>query len=296
MQPTTTMPESLTHQHILAAITAEVSVIGPRRLMTLLDAGCGEGRMLRFLSSQLPTKTPATDWEFAGFDVADSTSRRPGFPGSTAAYLRETVPLYDWAASIRVSRSNDAWPYDSGSFDFITSNQVLEHVVDAEHFIKETARVLAPGGRSINVFPLRNYNFEGHLNVPVVHKIRGQEQRAAWMRILQRTGIGAPKSHRGDDSYPTESAAYIQFATHYRSLAEFQRLAKTHGLEISYRYTSGLYAQKLRQILGQALLDTYQGSRNALTDWGAFVVARQLSSVTLIFERPAIDSRFGASG
>lgn len=38
------------------------------------------------------------------------------------------------------------WPLENQSVDVITSNQVIEHVTDTDHFVQETFRVLRPGG------------------------------------------------------------------------------------------------------------------------------------------------------
>ena len=42
-----------------------------------------------------------------------------------------------------------AFPYDNESFDLVVSNQVIEHVVDTDNFVREAYRVLKPGGRAV---------------------------------------------------------------------------------------------------------------------------------------------------
>jgi len=41
------------------------------------------------------------------------------------------------------------WPLDTSSIGIVTSNQVIEHVPDVDHFVRETFRVLRPGGRAV---------------------------------------------------------------------------------------------------------------------------------------------------
>lgn len=43
----------------------------------------------------------------------------------------------------------EKWPLKSGSFDVVISNQVIEHLVDIDHFIKEIKRILKPGGYTV---------------------------------------------------------------------------------------------------------------------------------------------------
>ncbi len=38
------------------------------------------------------------------------------------------------------------WPFSDGSFDVVISNQVIEHIVNIDLFIRETYRLLRPGG------------------------------------------------------------------------------------------------------------------------------------------------------
>jgi SAM-dependent methyltransferase len=55
------------------------------------------------------------------------------------------------ARGIRALASNldEAWPVDDQAIDIVTSNQVIEHVADTDHFVRETLRVLRPGGTAV---------------------------------------------------------------------------------------------------------------------------------------------------
>lgn len=58
--------------------------------------------------------------------------------------------------AIRMARSNGLlvkkgdlnkrWPYESNFFDCVISSQVIEHILDTDNFVKETKRILKPGG------------------------------------------------------------------------------------------------------------------------------------------------------
>jgi SAM-dependent methyltransferase len=47
----------------------------------------------------------------------------------------------------------ESFPYDSDTFDVIYSKSVIEHVYNADNFMKETYRVLKPGGIAIIMCP-----------------------------------------------------------------------------------------------------------------------------------------------
>jgi len=53
-------------------------------------------------------------------------------------------------------------PFESGHFDAVLSNEVLEHVQDDRAAVREIARALNVGGRFILFCPNRGYPFETH--------------------------------------------------------------------------------------------------------------------------------------
>jgi SAM-dependent methyltransferase len=42
-----------------------------------------------------------------------------------------------------------AWPLPGEAVDIVTSNQVIEHVADTDHFVSEVFRILRPGGTAV---------------------------------------------------------------------------------------------------------------------------------------------------
>jgi SAM-dependent methyltransferase len=67
----------------------------------------------------------------------------------------------EWLPNLRVAQAEEL-PFDSGSFDVILLNEVIEHVDDDRRTIREAYRVLAPGGHVIIYAPNRLYPFETH--------------------------------------------------------------------------------------------------------------------------------------
>lgn len=45
-----------------------------------------------------------------------------------------------------IRADKDKWPFDNESIDCITSNQLIEHLCDVDHFFSEASRVLKIGG------------------------------------------------------------------------------------------------------------------------------------------------------
>jgi 2-polyprenyl-3-methyl-5-hydroxy-6-metoxy-1,4-benzoquinol methylase len=58
--------------------------------------------------------------------------------------------------------TNDDLPFPDASFDGVMMNEVLEHVRDEVHTLREILRVLRPGGHLVIMSPNRWFPFEGH--------------------------------------------------------------------------------------------------------------------------------------
>lgn len=135
-----------------------------RRLLDLepgdrvLDVGCGIGRMARPLTTILDQDAGGT---YHGFDV-----NRDAIGWCRRRYRRHHN--FDFkVADLFNGRYNPGgahtaadyrFPYESGSFDVAIATSVLTHMLEAEadHYLAEIARCLAPGGRLLVTFFLLN--------------------------------------------------------------------------------------------------------------------------------------------
>jgi len=94
----------------------------------ILDVGCGRGDFLKgFKSLRL---------EVFGLDCQKSHSEI--LEGIEVRY---------------VNVENNPFPFDSETFDFVFSKSVIEHLWTPDNFIRESYRVLKPGGRIIIMTP-----------------------------------------------------------------------------------------------------------------------------------------------
>lgn len=289
-------PASVTHLHLLAALNSKIKALparaGPIRLC---DMGCGEGGLLAYLASCLPALNPDRAFEFHGVDVADSGVQAAGFFARTIAGLDAAHPGIDWPARLHLIASRDPWPFADGGLDILVSNQVLEHVVDHRHFLAETRRVLADGGISLHLFPLIHYFWEGHIHMPLVHRVRQHHLIRRYIKLCSRLGMGSYRAHKKAygmslDDYAEEHADYMTFMTNYLSKRELLALCKAAGLRADFSYTPQFYWARLRMLRRGRPRYLY-GEPRPIRDSFLFFFLKRISSITLFLEKKHIYAR-----
>lgn len=284
---TRTGARSITHEHLLAVVLSEAGARPRNDGLRILDAGCGDGALLGYLSRQLEVDgVPA---ELFGFDVRDHGVQAEGFMSGTLAALAASAPGIDWEARLASIAQSDPWPYAPGTFDVVVSNQVLEHVRDHERFFAETHRVLRDGGYAVHLFPLKHYVVEGHLHIPFAHRLQYFDLSRAYIRLMSTLGVGTYGWHRRTqqmsiDTYAERHADYLLHYTNYLGYRDVLRLAKRHGFRPSLRYTKEFYALKARSVAGLAPRRRYR-RQSAIGEWIAGLALRYVSSVTLFLEK-----------
>ena len=114
----------------------------------VLDIGCGIGRMARIL---VPILKPPGSYD--GFDIVGE-----GIAWCAAHYLDTPAPFRFHHADLfnahynptgAASAAGYRFPYEDHGFDLVIATSVFTHLLPetADHYLAETARVLAPNGR-----------------------------------------------------------------------------------------------------------------------------------------------------
>jgi SAM-dependent methyltransferase len=121
--------------------------LGGRQPITILDLGCGSGRLVRSFR--------ALGLDAWGCDIQATW----GANDSSAKHLR-VIPL---ASSYRL-------PFQDASFDSVVSTSVLEHAQNKDEIFREIHRILIPGGQMLHMFPGKFFlPREPHIHVPLVN-------------------------------------------------------------------------------------------------------------------------------
>ncbi|HMJ34716.1 MAG TPA: class I SAM-dependent methyltransferase [Baekduia sp.] len=124
-----------------------VALGGLRSTERVLDIGCGIGRMARPLTRHL---TPPGSYD--GFDInAEGIAWCRRRYRAHPRFTFQTADLYNRRYNPAGAQSADRFdfPYADASFDFALATSVFTHLLEgeAERYVAEAARVLAPGGR-----------------------------------------------------------------------------------------------------------------------------------------------------
>jgi SAM-dependent methyltransferase len=281
-------PESITHLHLLSVMVTEISRNNPTDgKVRILDAGCGNGHFSSFMHLNLTALFPKVKFEIHGYDVADHGVQAKDYFLKTLAWCEQHCPDVRWEERLKLITHDQRWPFESSFFDFVLSNQVLEHVWDHEHFFSEHYRVLKQGGCGAHLFPLKHYVYEGHLLIPFVHRISDWHLLKTYIKFMSKIGIG--KYQAGQDSideFSERHADYMTFYTNYLTYSEAMSIVKQAQLRPSLKYTADFYLHKLRQVFKrEVLIDLGRHKRSGLFYSLVNHSLKYVSSITLFVEK-----------
>ena len=170
-----------------AKVIAFLERAGVRLAGRVLDAGCGGGGMPLSLAEEAR--------QVVGIDPIN----RFGDAGVRLARERSLGNLQFALAD------GMALPFRSGVFDLVLSHAVIEHVADAPLYLRECARVLAPGGR-VYLSTSPYLSFAGahlpRLKIPVpLHLLFGRRVAFATFGFLARHATWTLKEPANENSF-----------------------------------------------------------------------------------------------
>jgi SAM-dependent methyltransferase len=284
---------SITHHQLFGVIATELGRHGwpATRPLRILDMGCGNGLVMGFLHAALAKRLPGVPVDIHGFDIAESKVQHEGFIAEARAHLAAANPTVDWSSRVRMIGASEPWPYADGAFDFVVSNQVMEHVRDHHHVFAEIARVMARDGVSVHLFPLRTSWMEWHVRIPFAHWIRDGDLLESYIRACSVLGLGTWRSYCrrvapiSVDEYARQNRDFICFETHYLEDDDLADLANRYGLRPSFRFTAEFYANRIRKALGRPLRYEFSPGRNTWLRRLALLAFKRISSIVLVLEK-----------
>jgi SAM-dependent methyltransferase len=175
-------------------------------VIRVLDYGCGSGQIVKLLRKR-GVDAFGCDVFYEGGDY--SSLVEPGL--LEAGVVRRMTP-------------DGMIPFESGFFDYVVNNQVMEHVQNLEAVLAEIRRVLKPEGVVLSLFPDKGVWREGHCGIPFLHWFpKGSRGRVFYASFLRALGFGYHKGRKGIWEWSRDFCEWLDNWTHYRSREEIKR-------------------------------------------------------------------------
>ncbi|MEW5755877.1 MAG: class I SAM-dependent methyltransferase [Pseudomonadota bacterium] len=197
----------------------------------ILDFGCGNGDLVRELKES-GFDTYGCDIDFEKYkDVNELLS---------AGIVR------------KISELDYRIPFPDHYFDFVFSDQVLEHVQNYQTALSEISRVLKPSGVSLHIFPSRYRLIETHVYVPLGSII----QRQWWLSIWANLGIrNSNQKGKSAAEVTQRNYRYLTTCTNYLRKSDIRRYFRMYFTKVDFiereylkNTRKGIYVYKLSRI------------------------------------------------
>jgi SAM-dependent methyltransferase len=126
-----------------------------------------------------------------------------------------------------IDPTNNRLPFADDTFDYIVSDQVLEHVFDLAPVFAEQARVLKQGGIAIHRFPKATALVESHTKLPltILHAFPW------YLTMCARLGFRNARQRGMDWREVVASNALLFATTHYLPNSQIIRAANSPDVE-----------------------------------------------------------------
>ncbi len=138
----------------------------------ILEVGCGFGLFVFVTRRDYGCDTVGIEPAEKGFDTS-------------YALARQIAAEYGVPAEAVINGKGEKIPFPDGTFDLVFSSTVLEHTEDPRAVLRESLRVLKPGGFLQFVFPNYGSFFEGHYAIPWIPYLNNRMGKI-WVRLWGR--------------------------------------------------------------------------------------------------------------
>ena len=170
--------------------------------LSFLDIGCGHGTLVKLLRQR--------GIAACGADFYPNPLGIPEPNSEDQEYLKP----------INMTPYN--LPFPDASFDFVYSNQVIEHVDNLEETFREMGRLMRPGAVGLHIYPATWRVRESHIRVPFAGGLQSKPWIVGWTLLGAGTRpVGLSPLAAGLDNY-----RYMREKTAYRPVREVGRIAR----------------------------------------------------------------------
>tara|TARA_B100000963_G_scaffold345380_1_gene349428 strand:- start:13228 stop:13953 length:726 start_codon:yes stop_codon:yes gene_type:complete len=134
------------------ALVRSLSSKKNKKDIKILDWGCGNGELVKFLNDQ--------GYDCYGLEIENNVKIKNEINFNNNENLLNKIHFI---------LDDNITKFQSNYFDIVITNQVIEHMSNKNGFIEELKRILRTGGFSYNILPAKFRFIEVHLKMPFVH-------------------------------------------------------------------------------------------------------------------------------
>jgi SAM-dependent methyltransferase len=193
----------------------------------VLDLGCGAGDLVKVMRDQ----------GYKGYGC-DLSFKQGHF----------TDELVDLGYLRKMSQDDFRLPFDDDSFDFVTSDQVFEHIQDHDFAVSEIHRVLKTGGVSLHIFPPPLILVEPHVFIPFGAIFQHRNWIYLWALLGIRTDSQKSLTYK---DVVRKNINYLSSKTNYLPKKEVERIVKRYDFDYFFCESEMLkyYSDKTRALM-----------------------------------------------
>jgi SAM-dependent methyltransferase len=187
--------------------------------MRVLDFGCGAGGATLDLRK--------LGYQAFGVDI-DPVATSQGMQ-------RMRAEGFDDADILVTVDADGSMPFPEHCFDFVFSQEVLEHVADLDRAAADLSRMMAPSGYGFHRFPGRRRPVEPHYLMPFVHWLPKNKLRRAAILGLLRIGVGKRHPDYPESAWRDHAERWFQYSvqhTFYRSTEQVVESLRRAGQDV----------------------------------------------------------------
>ena len=132
------------------------------RNFKILEIGCGDGSGVMLIKNLLGLIYKDINFEVYGLDYESESD-------NVQKVNYNTKNLF------KLRNTKDTYPFISNNFDYIFTNQVIEHIEKFNLFVENSSRVLKKDGLLISLYPEKCILREPHCLIPLVHRFKNRK-------------------------------------------------------------------------------------------------------------------------
>ncbi|EKD88610.1 MAG: ubiquinone/menaquinone biosynthesis methylase-like protein [uncultured bacterium] len=200
----------------------------------VLDWGCGRGRFV--------LKLRELGFDAYGVDI-DPEPVNNGLP------LFEKKGYHNKPLSVISAEGRTI--YEDGFFDFVMTDNVLEHVSDLGKVMNEINRLTSKDGGGYHIFPAQRQFIEGHLFMPFVHWLPEGGLRKAVIRNCVKNGTEPHWTEVEGRGIEEKTRVYYEYSTDHIFYRPFKMISdqfKAVGFKVSFLSLQNPAVQKHKML------------------------------------------------